>query len=197
MFQVPWLDADTRQQPLPASTVVERGADDIPAATDIPEPNARHSQGGSAQQPDAPTVPSLNEEFEVEDTNSPATRTRSGHVVRQNPRFFDSKVYAFNAFLRTFEPPSTPVPELLQPSQCSADQNGPMALAAQHIFGNVASSRDPDTMTLDEALKQPDRAEFIKAMHKEIDDNVRRKHWKVVHKSTVPKGRIPIPMVCP
>ena len=70
-----------------------------------------------------------------------------------------------------------------------------MALAAQHIFGNVASSRDPDTMTLDEVLKQPDRAEFIKAMHEEIDDHVRRKHWKVVHKSTVPKGWIPIPMV--
>ena len=195
MFQVPWLDADTRQQPLPAPTVVERGADNIPAATDIPEPNARHSQDGSAQQPDAPTVPSPNEEFEVEDTNTPATRTRSGRVVRQNPRFFDSKVYAFNAFLRTFETTTTPVPELLQPSQCSADRNRPMALAAQHIFGNVASSRDPDTMTLDEALKQPDRAEFIKAMHKEIDDHVRRKHWKVVHKSTVPKGRIPIPMV--
>ena len=48
-----------------------------------------------------------------------------------------------------------------------------MALVVQHIFGNVASSRDPDTMTLDEALRQPDHDEFIKAMHKEIDDHIR------------------------
>ena len=47
-----------------------------------------------------------------------------------------------------------------------------MTLTAQHIFGNVASSRDPDTMTLDEALQQPDREEFIKAMHKEINDHI-------------------------
>ena len=70
-----------------------------------------------------------------------------------------------------------------------------MALAAQHIFGNVASSRDSDTMMLDEALQQPDREEFIKAMHKEINDHIRQKHWKVVTKTVIPKGRVPIPMV--
>ena len=50
-------------------------------------------------------------------------------------------------------------------------------------------------MTLDEALKQTDRKEFIKAMHKEIADHIRHKHWKVVARSSVPRGKFPIPMV--
>ena len=70
-----------------------------------------------------------------------------------------------------------------------------MASITQFILGNIAFSRDPDTMTLDEALHQPDPDEFIKVMHKEIDDHIHCKHWKVVPKSVVPKGCIPIPMV--
>ena len=195
MFQVPWMDVEARQQPLPAPAIAARGTDNVPAANYIPEPSTGHSQDGSTQQPDAPIAPAPDMDTEVEDTASPATRTRSGRVIQRNRRFFDSKVYAFHVFLRTFESTYERNHELLQPNRVSTSQNGSMARVAQHIFGNVASSRDPDTMTLDEALRQPDRDEFIKAMHKEIDDHVRRKHWKVVHKSVVPKGRIPIPMV--
>ena len=39
---------------------------------------------------------------------------------------------------------------------------------------------DPDTMTLKEALKQPDAEEFLKAMVKEVEDHVRREHWKIM-----------------
>ena len=39
---------------------------------------------------------------------------------------------------------------------------------------------DPDTMTLKEALKQPDAEEFLKAMAKEVEDHVRREHWKIM-----------------
>ena len=189
------MDVETRQQPLPAPALVAHGTDNVPAATHIPEPSTGHSQDGSTQQTDAPIAPAPDTDVEVEDTASPATRTRSGRVIQRNRCFFNSKVYAFHAFLRTFESTSEQHLELLQPNQVSTSHNGSMARITQHIFGNVASSRDPDTMTLDEALRQPDRDEFIKAMHKEIDDHVRRKHWKVVHKSIVPKGRIPILMV--
>ena len=44
----------------------------------------------------------------------------------------------------------------------------------------VTSSNDTDTMTLTELLCQPDRSEFIKAMHKELSDHIDCKHWKVV-----------------
>ena len=39
---------------------------------------------------------------------------------------------------------------------------------------------DPDTMTLKEALKQPDAEEFLKAMVKEVEDHARREHWKIM-----------------
>ena len=71
-----------------------------------------------------------------------------------------------------------------------------MALVTEYLFG-LAASQDPDTMTIDEALKQPDREEFVKAMSKELEDHVRRKHWVVVPLSSVPRNKIPIPMVWP
>ena len=51
-----------------------------------------------------------------------------------------------------------------------------MAYAAEYIFGNVASSRDPDMMMLDEVMKQLDHAKFFKVMHKEINDHICQKH---------------------
>ena len=104
IFQVPWMDVETQQQPLPAPAIAARNADNVPAATDISEPSTGHSQDGSMQQTNAPTAPAPDTEIEVEDTASPATRTLSGRVIKENRCFFDSKVYAFNAFLRTYEP---------------------------------------------------------------------------------------------
>ena len=59
----------------------------------------------------------------------------------------------------------------------------------------MAASSDPDTMHLHEAMAQSDRAEFLKAMEKELADHIARKHWKVVPLSEVPTNRKPIPMV--
>ena len=42
------------------------------------------------------------------------------------------------------------------------------------------SMADPDTMTPKEALKQPNAEEFLKAMVKEVDDHVRREHWRAL-----------------
>ena len=50
-------------------------------------------------------------------------------------------------------------------------------------------------MYLEEALRQPDREEFIKAMYKELNDHISRKHWKVVPLKSVPQHKKPIPMV--
>jgi hypothetical protein len=66
-------------------------------------------------------------------------------------------------------------------------------LFAEHVVAFVGS--DPDTMILDEALKEPDWDQFIKAMRKELMDHVGRKHWKVVPRKSVPKHKHPIPMV--
>jgi hypothetical protein len=47
---------------------------------------------------------------------------------------------------------------------------------------------DPDTMYFHEAIRQPDREDFIKAIIKEINDHINRKHWILVLREKVPKG---------
>jgi len=54
---------------------------------------------------------------------------------------------------------------------------------------------DPDTMYLHEALKEPDRKEFIQAMDKELRDQLKHGNFTVVHKSTVPEGATVLPTV--
>ena len=124
-------DVATRQQPLLAPAVAGRGADNIPAATVLPESSTRHSQGDSTQRTDAPIAPTM--------------RTQSEHVVRQNCCFFNLKI--------------------------------PMALAAQYIFGNVASSRNPtfsDHMTwrqtpqpVDPTIEDMFRVSWTKPTHRD------------------------------
>ena len=58
-----------------------------------------------------------------------------------------------------------------------------------------AASADPDTMYLHEAMKQPDKKQFVEAMEKEIQDHSKRKHWELVHRSTIPKGTTVLPGV--
>ena len=59
----------------------------------------------------------------------------------------------------------------------------------------MAVSSDPDTMTLSEALQQPNRHKFIKAMEKELCYHINCKHWKVVQLKSIPIGKHAIPMV--
>jgi hypothetical protein len=58
--------------------------------------------------------------------------------------------------------------------------SNPIAFLSRHS--------DPDTMYFHEAIRQPDREEFIKAIIKEINDHIRRKHWILIPREQVPKG---------
>jgi hypothetical protein len=62
-------------------------------------------------------------------------------------------------------------------------------------FLSPQKASDPDTMTLEQALKQSDRDEFIKAMEEEILAHTSRNHWEVVPIRSVPRRCKPIPMV--
>ena len=53
----------------------------------------------------------------------------------------------------------------------------------------------PDAMPLNVAMQQPNREKFITAMAWELGQHTELKHWKVIHKSQVPKNAKPIPMV--
>jgi len=62
------------------------------------------------------------------------------------------------------------------------------------LFAYKAKS-DPNTMYLHEAMRQPDRKEFVKAMDKELQDQLDHGNFTVVHKSTVPEGATVLPTV--
>ena len=48
---------------------------------------------------------------------------------------------------------------------------------------------DEDTMYLHEALRAPDKKEFLKDMQDEVAAHSNREHWEVVPKSTMPKNQ--------
>ena len=135
------------------------------------------------------------EDKEIEQPHSvtPVT-TRSGRTIRKATRFADSALSSLLAYTNTYSPSApTDSDSLIQPCDYGYDEPSPMALLGQHMFALITT--DPDTMTLKEALQQHDRAEFIKAMHKEIGDHVNRKHWKVVPLKNIPSSRRCLPMV--
>ena len=59
----------------------------------------------------------------------------------------------------------------------------------------LAKSGDPDTMYLDDALKAPDRNEFIKAMQHEVAQHEERGHWVMIPRTQVPTGTKILPAV--
>jgi hypothetical protein len=50
-------------------------------------------------------------------------------------------------------------------------------------------------MYLHEALRAPDRAEFIKAMQQKVKDHEEWGHWELIPKSEVPEGTVILPAV--
>ena len=50
-------------------------------------------------------------------------------------------------------------------------------------------------LNLEQALRAPDREEFMKSMLKEVRDHEARKHWDVVILSYVPEGARVLPAV--
>ena len=65
----------------------------------------------------------------------------------------------------------------------------------EHPMLAYAASADPDTMYFHEAMKEPDKDEFIKAMRKEVESHTENGVWEVMPASKVPKGMKPLPAV--
>eukprot|EP00957_Ditylum_brightwellii_P133687 10192844-Ditylum_brightwellii.AAC.2 len=47
---------------------------------------------------------------------------------------------------------------------------------------------DPDTMQYHQAMKEPDKAQFIEAIVHEVNTHTERKHWSLIPKDQVPEG---------
>jgi len=59
----------------------------------------------------------------------------------------------------------------------------------------MKATADPDTMYLHEAMREPDKNEFLKAMTKEIDDQMENGNFTIVERSTIPKDASVLPSV--
>ena len=94
---------------------------------------------------------------------APVITTRSGCSVRPPSRFDETSHSSIHAYSATFSHNfNTTSACILQPSQASYSEPHPMALMCEHVFAHITT--DPDTMTLSEALRQPDRNKFLAAM---------------------------------
>jgi hypothetical protein len=50
------------------------------------------------------------------------------------------------------------------------------------------AKRDEDTVYFHQAMKAPDRDEFVKVIVKEMNDHIVSKHWELVPRRDVPAG---------
>ena len=136
-----------------------------------------------------PTPSPVNDSPTLAEDAAPLRTTRSGRTVKPRQIF---------TLLSSFFVATSPhviraensLQQLLQPDIESQAEPHPFAMLSAFV-----GTSDPDTMTLDDAMKQPDREEFIKAMRKELMDHIERKHWKVVPIRSIPKPKKAIPMV--
>jgi hypothetical protein len=64
-----------------------------------------------------------------------------------------------------------------------------------HPLEVFAASADPDTMYLHEAMKQPDKAQFLKAMQEEVQAHTDNQLWELYPRRLVPQGTPIIPAV--
>ena len=84
--------------------------------------------------------------------------------------------------------PHVPYETLRVPTLHIEDEHPMYAFKAKH-------KSDPDTMYFHEALKQPDKKEFIKAMDKELTDQMKHGNFTIVRRDTVPEGATLLPTV--
>ena len=78
------------------------------------------------------------------------------------------------------------------------DVDGDAEVQAQEMLLNpiaYAASSDPNTMYLDQAMKQPDRKQFIQVMAEEVAAHTNNQHWRLILKLQVPCGTSILPSV--
>ena len=69
------------------------------------------------------------------------------------------------------------------------------AFMMPHPFYAYKASIDTDTMYHHQAMKEPDSADFIAAMQKEMDDQMPDGNFEIVHQSQLPKETRVFPSV--
>ena len=121
-----------------------------------------------------------------------STTTHSGHMIRP-PQWLIEELHA--AFIAVS---TAPLLALASMFLSTTHQEVPEDNLLNELHPLVtlisfpATKSNPDTMTLNQVLCEPDAHKFIKAMEREVADHVTRGHWEVVPNSVMPQGNKPI-----
>lgn len=119
----------------------------------------------------------------TEDQTNRTTTTRSGRQTKKPNRLIE-------AMIAELENQTIPGELLCYEAMYPHDED-PMLKDPLLAFKAVA---DPDTMYMHQAMKQPDKGEFVKAMLKEIQDQ-QGVIWTITHKDDVPEEATILPAV--
>jgi hypothetical protein len=79
-----------------------------------------------------------------------------------------------------------------------SDIDGDEEYLLQEAMSNplaYAASADKDTMYLHQAMRQPDKKQFVQAMVDEVTAHTKNGHWRIIPKSQVPVGTKVLPSV--
>ena len=115
------------------------------------------------------------------------TFTRSGRVSRPAPRLIQGMAAEITA--------ANPEGDDDIPGEIFACQAlYPDVDIPDNILAMKASA-DPDTMYMHQAMKEKDRAEFLKAMWKEWEDQIGNGNFTIIHRSKLPEGATLLPAV--
>jgi hypothetical protein len=185
-----------------ASQAPEGGRDTAPKHDETTENQAQTEQ---ATQQQAAQVPATDQEVRTEaealprmieksgrepDRTEPQLeRTRSGRVVKPLNRLIQEAMVT-EISKRTAHGIEGEIfcLETICPEETACETNSnPL-----QVF---KASTDPDTMYMHEAMREPDHKEFIKAMEKEVQDQMENGNFTIIHKSEMPEGSTLLPAV--
>ena len=64
-----------------------------------------------------------------------------------------------------------------------------------HPIFTFKAASDPNTMYYHEAMKMPDRTQFVEATEKEMEHHYDKNNFELIHHSQIPKDATILPMV--
>jgi len=136
------------------------------------------------------TIIGHDQEEEPFDNEVPNMTTRSGRTIKLTPRMQESMEQRQQGVV-TYK---TEITEEEAYYDAFHEDDYLLQDAMDHPIAFMTHT-DGDTMYFDEAMRAPDRSEFVKACIKEMNDHIERKHWELVPRNKVPKGVKILPAV--
>jgi len=120
-------------------------------------------------------------------SNSENWETEKAQPVEYSTRY-GRRVIGTQRWLESREQERSSKGRQMTAMNCIAEEKSPESNDNRNTEHLIMSTIIGDIMYLHQALQQPDKEEFLKAMVKEISTHQKRKHWKVVPIKEVPEN---------